>query len=102
LEELRLSEIEKRCADKQTFALFVYTPMCGTCKLADRMLVVTHEALPTAPLFKINLNTATTIAEKWQISSVPALLIFNDGELLETHYAMQSVGFLYEVLQPLI
>ncbi|CAM3551598.1 MULTISPECIES: thioredoxin family protein [Brevibacillus] len=102
MEELNMTEVERRCAGKQTFALFVYTPMCGTCKLAERMLEVTHEALPTAPLYKINLNTAAPLAEKWQITSVPALIIFNRGEIQETHYAMQSVGFLFEVLQPLI
>lgn len=102
MEELNMAEVERRCAEIQTFALFVYTPMCGTCKLAERMLEVTHEALPTAPLYKINLNTAAPLAEKWQITSVPALIIFNRGEIQETHYAMQSVGFLFEVLQPLI
>lgn len=101
MEELNMTEVEGRCTEMKTFALFVYSPMCGTCKLAERMLEVTHEALPAVTIYKTNLNTAAKMAERWQITSVPALLMFNKGEHTETHYAMQSVGHLFEVLQPL-
>lgn len=101
MRELRIEELDQLCAGKRSFALFVYTPMCGTCKLAERMLTVTLEALPNAPVYRINLNTSPASAERWQITSVPALLLFEEGTASERHYAIQSVGFLYEVLRPL-
>lgn len=101
LQELSTPDLTRYLHDKKSLVLFVYTPMCGTCKLAARMLGITQEALPTVPLYQLNINTASDLAEKWQITSVPALLIFRGEEVVERHYAIGSVGFLYEVLKPL-
>ncbi|MFI8710330.1 thioredoxin family protein [Brevibacillus brevis] len=101
LQELTSTELIQYLQEKESVALFVYTPMCGTCKLAARMLGIMQEALPTVPLYQININTAPALAEQWQVTSVPALLIFQRNELVARHYAIQSVGFLYDVLKPL-
>ncbi|MFS0556014.1 thioredoxin family protein [Brevibacillus sp. 179-C9.3 HS] len=101
MQELTSAELTQYLQKKESVALFVYTPMCGTCKLAARMLSITHEALPSVPLYQLNINTAATLAEHWQITSVPALLVFHGEEVVERHYAIQSVGFVYEVLKPL-
>ena len=99
MQEVSLAELESWCQEQRSFALFVYTPMCGTCKLAGRMLSVAQEALPEAALYQVNLNGAPALAERWHITSVPALLLFADGTLAERHYALHSVGFLYDVLK---
>ncbi|WP_421617783.1 thioredoxin family protein [Brevibacillus sp. TJ4] len=99
MQELAQAELEKWCREQRTFALFVYTPMCGTCKLAARMLDVAQEALPQAEIYQINVNGSPGIATHWQITSVPALLLFVDGQLAERHYALHSVGFVFDVLK---
>ncbi|MCM3141041.1 thioredoxin family protein [Brevibacillus sp. MER 51] len=101
MQELSSIELNQYLQEKESVALFVYTPMCGTCKLAARMLGIMQETLPTVPLYQININTAPILAEQWQVTSVPALLIFYKNQLLDRHYAIQSVGFLYDVLKPL-
>lgn len=102
MQELTIAELDRLCAErKQPFALFVYTPMCGTCKLAERMLTVTTEALPNAPVYRININTAPSLAKRWQVKSVPALLLLDKGKVYECHYAIHSVGFLFDVLRTL-
>lgn len=101
VQEIKVEQFRQMLEQKHTFALFLYTPMCGTCKLAKRMLTVTLEALPNRSAFEMNINTAPNFAQEWEISSVPALLIFRDGVLIERQYAMQSVGFLYERLKDL-
>lgn len=65
------------------------------------MLTITFEALPNVAAYEMNINTAPHLAQQWEISSVPALLLFREGVLIERHYAMQSVGFLYERLKDL-
>ncbi|MGG1661095.1 thioredoxin family protein [Brevibacillus sp. NRS-1366] len=97
--EMILNQLLK---DQKSFALFVYTPMCGTCKLAERMLNVTSEALPTVSIYQLNINTAHAFVEHCQVTSVPALLLFEKGELVAQHYAIQSVAFLYDVLKPFV
>jgi len=101
LQEISVMDLNASLEKEQSFAVFVYTPMCGTCKLAERMLGVTNEALPAISIYKLNINLAQGLAERFMITSVPALLLFQNGKLLERHFAIQSVGFLYEVLKPL-
>ena len=99
MREVSQAELEKVCREGHTFALFVYTPLCGTCKLAKRMLTVVEAALPTARVYQLDVNLSVQVAKHWQISSVPALLLFVGGELKERHYALQSVGYLYDILR---
>lgn len=103
MQELTTKELEARLAVSATpFALFVYTPMCGTCKVAERMLTIVQEALPQAPLFRVNINSSPALAERWQITSVPALLLIDQSGVFERHYALKSVGFVYERLKTLV
>lgn len=92
LNEVTYDQLEqKRSGEHASFALFVYTPLCGTCKAAERMLLVVQELLPELALVKGNINAMPQLAQQWQIQSVPCLLVFRQGELCKQAYAMKSV-----------
>lgn len=99
MEELHMDKLDERLAAKESFVLFVYTPMCGTCKITGQMLRVVEAALPAVAIYQINLNTSPSLAEKWQITSVPALLLIQSGQVQERHYALHSVAHLYDLLK---
>ncbi|GED26324.1 thiol reductase thioredoxin [Brevibacillus agri] len=103
MQEIDTTTLNRLCQQNKPFALFIYTPMCGTCKLAERMLHVTREALPEPlPLYQLNINTAAALAERLQITSVPALFLFRGEQVTGRHYALRSVGYLYDVLKTLV
>ncbi|MFC3801248.1 thioredoxin family protein [Cohnella sp. GCM10012308] len=56
-------------------ALFVYTPLCGTCALARRMLEVAEASLTDVRIASANINLMPGLAETFQIESVPCLLM---------------------------
>ncbi|CDN42586.1 MULTISPECIES: thioredoxin family protein [Paenibacillus] len=76
-------------------ALFFSTPLCGTCRVAERLLEAAASIGGTVPVSKININFAPKLREKWQIRSVPALVILENGQPVETVYAMQSAAALF-------
>ncbi|MEK3885436.1 thioredoxin family protein [Paenibacillus sp. PL2-23] len=80
-------------------AVLFSTPMCGTCKVAERMLEVAEAAGVDYPLAKININFAPRLREQWQIASVPCLVILRNGVLLRKEYAMRSVDYLFGLLK---
>jgi thioredoxin-like negative regulator of GroEL len=84
------------------FAVFLYTPLCGTCKLAERMLDIIMTMQPTLPLYKSNLNFLPSISQDWKIQSVPCLLIVEAGKAKRMIYRMQAVDELYRQLKPLL
>ncbi|GGH37329.1 thioredoxin family protein [Paenibacillus segetis] len=88
---------EKPSGDKE--ALFFFTPFCGTCKLTEKMLNIVLETGTIIPVSKININYAPFLRDSWKISSVPCLVILQDGNPIEIQYAMSSVVDLHRFLQ---
>jgi thioredoxin-like negative regulator of GroEL len=84
------------------FALFLYTPFCGTCQLTERMLNIIMTMEPTLPLYKSNINFLPQITQDWQIQSVPCIVIVEVGKPKKMIYRMQAVDDLYRELLPLM
>ncbi|PLT33974.1 thioredoxin family protein [Bacillus sp. V5-8f] len=102
MQEWTDQELQVAIQWKRTFCLYLYTPMCGTCQVASRMLSIVLEMLPDLTCGQMNINFARTIPAKYEIESVPCLLIFKEGQLERKIYAFQSVPFLYETLKELV
>ncbi|MBB4826475.1 thioredoxin-like negative regulator of GroEL [Sporosarcina luteola] len=79
-------------------AFYLYTPLCGTCAVASKMLEVIAELKPELPLGKADLNFVESMAVDYEIESVPCLLVQKKGELSHKIYAFQSVPYLLEKL----
>lgn len=81
--------------------IFGYTPMCGTCKMSERMLDIANDIV-NLPLVKIDLNFHPDFSQDYEIQSVPILLIMNYDQEVKRIYAFQSVPFLLENLKKAI
>ncbi|HWK24642.1 MAG TPA: thioredoxin family protein [Ureibacillus sp.] len=98
MEEWTKENWEQQQESNPLVAFYLYTPMCGTCAVASKMLDVIESLLPDLPLGKANINYLENVAMDYQIESVPCLLISDKGNI-EKVYAFQSVPFLYEKLK---
>ncbi|MEC0127135.1 thioredoxin family protein [Paenibacillus pabuli] len=76
-------------------AVFIYTPLCGTCAAARRMLEIAEHLLPEGILTEMNIHDIPELVQQYQISSVPAVMLF-DGEhdVPKMVYRMNSVEHL--------
>lgn len=82
-----------------TLSLFyIYTPMCGTCQVASKMMNVIKEMVPHA-IGQANINFLGDLAIEQEIESVPCLLISKNGEVEKKIYAFQSVPYLLETIK---
>ncbi|GAA4707082.1 thioredoxin family protein [Brevibacillus fulvus] len=98
---LNREEIRHKQARQETFALLLFTPFCGTCKLAERMLQIIMElSAGQLAICRANINTMPDVAQSWQVQSVPCLLVFSQGREVKRFYALQSVDYLYQQLRP--
>lgn len=96
MKEWTKQQWEQTKQHNQLVAFYLYTPMCGTCAVASKMMEVIENLLPEIPIGKANVNFLDQLAFDYQIESVPCLLISNNGEIVEKVYAFQSVPNLYE------
>ncbi|PLR92597.1 thioredoxin family protein [Bacillus sp. T33-2] len=90
------TEINEFLNEKGTGMIYFYTPFCGTCKMASKMLDIVEQLLPEMAAGKSNLNFLPQIAEQFAVESVPCLIILREGQLVEKVYAFRSVPFLHE------
>lgn len=79
-------------------AVFVHTPLCGTCSAARMMLDVAERLLPDFPLAAANLNRMPQLAQAFHIQSVPCLLIKRSDGTWDKQYRFPSVMELVERL----
>jgi thioredoxin 1 len=77
-------------------AFYLYTPMCGTCAVASKMMEIISIMRPDIPIGKADLNYVQDLALVYEVESVPCLLIEKDGVLVNKIYAFQSVPYLLE------
>ena len=62
---------------------------CGPCKmLAPTVAEIAEEYAGRVKVGKVNVDNAPELAARYGITSIPALLLFNKGEVVRT-----SVGF---------
>lgn len=81
--------------------VYFYTPMCGTCQMASKMLEIV-EQLTKVAIGKMNLNFYPDLAQQWRVQSVPCLLFVKDGAVVEMIYAFHSVPFLLEKINSVL
>lgn len=99
MNELTSQQMEHMIQQEKDAILFFYTPLCGTCRLAERMLQVAYETVPEAPIFKINMLYTSERNQAWRLTSVPCLVFLSRGEPIAIHYRMESAAHLYQLLR---
>ncbi|MBD8036853.1 thioredoxin family protein [Solibacillus sp. A46] len=99
MEQWSREQWEQNIQQHDQTAFFLYTPMCGTCELSERMLKVVEKLLPDLPLGMANINYIEGLANDLKIESVPCLIVSDNGKVSKKLYAFKSVPFLYEILK---
>ena len=78
-------------SESEETLFYLYTPICGTCAVASKMMDVVTAMKPDLPIGKADLNYIQDVAMDYKIESVPCLLITKNGVIREKIYAFQSV-----------
>jgi thioredoxin-like negative regulator of GroEL len=103
MKEMNERELLEALAGKgEPLAVFFYTPLCGTCKAARRMLEVAEHLLPPELLIAAgNVNMIPGIVNRYRISSVPALLVVSADRKADPdiYYSMGSVERVLEYIR---
>lgn len=62
---------------------------CGPCKMLAPVLEVVEKDLEQVKFVKVDVDENEELSDKYQISTIPTLLIFKDGKVVDT-----LVGFM--------
>ena len=66
-----------------------YAEWCGPCKMLGPIIDSLSEEVEDYEFYKLNVDDAEEVSREYGIMSIPTLLVFNNGELVD-----KSVGLL--------
>ena len=76
---------------------------CGPCRMIAPLIDELHEDFKDqAVIGKVNVDSESDISAKYGITSIPTLLFFKDGEIVDKHVGAASKSQLEEKLKSLI
>ena len=85
------AELDSLLATEAVLVVDCTATWCGPCKLvAPLMDQLAAEYVDKAKVFKIDLDTNKPVAKRFGIRSIPAVLYFKQGELVETIVGVKS------------
>jgi len=101
--QAEVQTILAQTAEEKGHALFFfYTPLCGTCKVTEKMLRIIEEMIPELLIYSCNINLMPTVAQAWHIESVPCILIWKEERVVNKLYAMRDIQHLISVFRQYI
>ena len=66
-----------------------FATWCGPCKMLAPVFEEVSNEIPNAKFFKVDIDESLDLARQYNVSSVPTIKIFRQGDLMET-----LVGFM--------
>ncbi len=79
------AEFDLLLADESLFVVDCTATWCGPCKLVAPLIdKLADDYGDRARIFKLDIDTNKPIAKRFGLRSIPAVLFFKQGELVET------------------
>ena len=76
---------------------------CGPCRMITPIIEELHEDFKDkAVIGKVNVDSESEISSEYGITSIPTLLFFKDGQIVDKHIGSASKSQLEEKLNSLI
>lgn len=98
MKELTKEQLDQLTKKENNQVIFIYTPFCATCQLAEKMLRYVSEMKDELLLYKMNASFFPDFMHEHQIESVPALIQLNKDVVKHKLYAFESVTNIFEKL----
>ncbi|MDA3923610.1 MAG: thioredoxin [Kiritimatiellae bacterium] len=78
-----------------------WAPWCGPCKMQTPILEnqVVAQVADKAKVAKVNVDENKSLAAKYSIKSIPAILIFKDGEIVKQFTGLQRAEALIAAIE---
>ena len=74
----------------QTVLVDFFANWCGPCKMLSPIVDEVAEEVSNVKVCKVNIDEARDLANKYEIMSIPTLLVFKNGNLVNSSLGLVS------------
>jgi thioredoxin 1 len=74
----------------------LFATWCGPCKMLSPILDEISDEITTTKFYKIDVDDNEDIAREYNVMSIPTVLVFENGELINTIVGLKSREFLVD------
>jgi thioredoxin 1 len=95
------SDFQKEVLDYKGLVLVdFWAPWCGPCRMmAPTVEEIAEEKKDTLKVLNMNVDEESATAERYQIMGIPTLILFKDGEIVETMVGLQTKEIIIEAVE---
>lgn len=104
MEQIKLVDFKERVLKSEKPVLLdISATWCGPCGMLMPLLEqLSSEYKGKAELLKIDFDEAASLAEEYDVMSVPTMLFFKNGAEVERLVGLQSGGTITDILDKLL
>ena len=74
----------------------LFATWCGPCKMLSPILDEISDEITTTNFYKIDVDDNEDIAREYNVMSIPTVLVFENGNLINTIVGLKSREYLVE------
>ena len=90
VEVINENEFNEKVKGSNKVLIDCYADWCGPCKMLAPVIDEVAKETDICEFYKINVDDASQIVEKFEIMSIPTILFFENGELKQKLVGFQS------------
>lgn len=76
-----------------------WAPWCGPCRMLGPVIEEIAEEVTDVKICKINVDEESELAQRFKVSSIPLLVVIQNGKLIKSSVGYQSKDSVLELIK---